>query len=132
MWNVLSVPKNKSKNSKTSSLLKKIDANSTLAQIEILGERLIHHGELEDSRQYQRLVRDLSHWAARADSDEDEEESNIQYVDPYAPVLQRAIDRGLIRLHTKIKEIENHSTLIAGLIDEIQSNLRDLIALKQK
>lgn len=132
MWNVLSVPKNNFRKSKDSSLLIKLDANSVLAQIEALGERLIHHNELEEARKYQRLVKDLSHWAARVDIEEDEDESTIRYVDPFAPVLQRAIDRGLSRLHTKIKEKESRSTLISGLIDEIQSNLRDLIALKQK
>ena len=133
MWNAVSAPKNiKSKNSKTASIVKKFDANGVLAQIEPLGERILCHGEMEDLRQYQRLVRDLSHWAAIKDNDEEDEEANLQYVDPFAPVLQRAIERRLIRLHVKLKELDEHSNSIAVLIDEIQSNLRDLIALKQK
>ena len=128
----MSVPKNKLKNSKTALILKQVDANAVLAQIEPLGERILHLGASEDLRQYQRLVRDLSHWAALKDHEGDMEETQLQYVDPYAPVLQRVIERRLVRLQVKLKELDENSNSLAVLIDEIQSILRDLIALKQK
>lgn len=73
--------------------LTQAEVDTLLAQIETLGERLIQHREMEDARQYQRLVRDLAYWAARVDHEEDDEESKVQYTDPFAPVLQRALDR---------------------------------------
>lgn len=107
-----------------------IPQEDILKQIEQVGERLLQHREAQEFRLFQRLVKDFTSWAIR--KEQEEEEETIQYIDPYAPVIQRAIDKDITRLLLLLKDKDMNSAKIAERIDEIQANVRDLIALKQK
>ena len=125
MWNVSNVPKYKDRRKNVP-----IPPEDILKQIEQVGERLLQHREAQEFRLFQRLVKDFTSWAIR--KEQEEEEETIQYIDPYAPVIQRAIDKDFSRLHLLLKDKDMDSAKIAERIDEIQANVRDLIALKQK
>lgn len=107
-----------------------IPQEDILKQIEQVGERLLQHREAQEFRLFQRLVKDFTSWAIR--KEQEGEEETIQYIDPYAPVIQRAIDKDITRLLLLLKDKDMNSAKIAERIDEIQANVRDLIALKQK
>lgn len=125
MWNVSNVPKYKDRRKNVP-----IPQEDILKQIEQVGERLLQHREAQEFRLFQRLVKDFTSWAIR--KEQEEEEETIQYIDPYAPVIQRAIDKDITRLLLLLKDKDMNSAKIAERIDEIQANVRDLIALKQK
>lgn len=125
MWNVSNVPKYKDRRKNVP-----IPQEDILKQIEQVGERLLQHREAQEFRLFQRLVKDFTSWAIR--KEQEEEEETIQYIDPYAPVIQRAIDKDIARLLLLLKDKDMNSAKIAERIDEIQANVRDLIALKQK
>lgn len=125
MWNVSNVPKYKDRRKNVP-----IPPEDILKQIEQVGERLLQHREAQEFRLFQRLVKDFTSWAIR--KEQEGEEETIQYIDPYAPVIQRAIDKDITRLLLLLKDKDMNSAKIAERIDEIQANVRDLIALKQK